>query len=93
MRLSEHAETIKKQNNQLYKEMDEMVRIDDYARTQLHRNEVILSMKERNSRELARSIRQVEQSRSQDVQYELASKRAGLCIYSGTATGGDDPAE
>ena len=33
MRLSEHAETIKKQNQTLYREMDEMVKIDDYARS------------------------------------------------------------
>ena len=45
-------------------EMDEMVRVDEYAREQLKRNETIMRLKERNSAEMARSVRQVEQSRS-----------------------------
>ena len=81
MRLTEHAETIKAQNKQLCAEMDEMVRVDEYAREQLRRNETIMRLKERNSAEMARSVRLVEQSRSQEAQQAIASKAAGLCIY------------
>ena len=64
MRLTEHAETIKQQNSKLYAEMDEMVRADEYAREQLRRNETVMKLKERNTAEMARSVRIVEQSRS-----------------------------
>ena len=64
MRLTEHSETLKKQNSQLYAEMDEMVRADEYAREQLRRNDTIVKLKERNTAEMARSVRVVEQSRS-----------------------------
>ena len=67
MRLTEYSVSIKKQNEQLYREMDEMTRVDEYAREKLHRNEVIMRLKERNAQELARSIRLVEQSRSQEA--------------------------
>lgn len=60
MHLTEHAETIKMQNKKLYAEMDELVRVDEYAREQLKRNDTIDRIKERNSVELARSVRQVE---------------------------------
>ena len=55
MRLNEHAECIKRQNNLLYTEMDEMVRVDENARQKLHRKDTIARLKERNSAELARS--------------------------------------
>ena len=74
MRLNEHAETIKSQNKQLYAEMDEMVRADEYAREQLRRNEVIMKLKDRNMEELARSNRMVEQSRSMEMQLAMASR-------------------
>ena len=77
MRLTEHAENIKAQNRQLYMEMDEMVRVDEYAREQLKRNETIMRLKERNTAEMARSVRQVEQSRSQEAQLAMAAKAAG----------------
>ena len=41
MRLTEHAETIKRQNQLLYQEMDQMVQVGEYAREQLRRNEII----------------------------------------------------
>ena len=81
MRLNEHGETIKKQNSQLFGEMDEMVRADEYAREQLRRNDTILRLKERNTAEMARSVRVVEQSRSQETQQAIAAQAAGLCIY------------
>ena len=46
--------------------MDEMVRVDEYAREHLKRNETIMRLKERNATEMARSVRQIEQSRSQE---------------------------
>ena len=49
MRLTEYSVSIKKQNEQLYKEMEEMTRVDEYAREKLHRNEVIIRLKERNA--------------------------------------------
>ena len=53
MRLTEHAEAIKRQNSQLYLEMDEMVKVGEFAREQLKRNETIMRLKERNSAEMA----------------------------------------
>ncbi len=78
MRLTEHAEAIKRQNAQLYQEMDEMVKVGEFAREKLRRNETILRLRERNTAEMVRSARIVEQSRSMVVQHELASKAAGL---------------
>ena len=79
MDLNKHAETIKAQNQKLYAEMDEMVRVDEYAREHLKRNETIMRLKERNATEMARSVRQIEQSRSQEKQLAIANARqAGL---------------
>jgi len=59
--------------------MDEMVRVDEYAREQLRRNETIVRIKERNAEEMARSVRQVEQSRSYEAQQAIFS---GLILKS-----------
>lgn len=68
MMLTEHAETIKRQNQLLYQEMDQMVQVGEYAREQLRRNEIIERLRERNYDELSRSVRIVEQSRSIEAQ-------------------------
>ena len=60
MRLTEHAEAIKRQNAQLYREMDEMVKVGEFAREKLRRNETILRLRERNAAEMGRSARIVE---------------------------------
>ena len=64
MRLAEHAEAIKRQNSQLYSEMDEMVKVGEFAREKLRRNETIMRLRDRNAAEMGRSVRMVEQSRS-----------------------------
>ena len=76
MRLNEHAEVIKKQNSELYREMDNLVQAGEYAREQLHRNEIIMRLKERNYEELSRSMRMIEQSRSLEAQREHAYRNA-----------------
>ena len=76
MRLNEHAEVIKKQNSELYREMDNLVQAGEYAREQLHRNEIIMRLKERNYEELSRSMRMIEQSRSLEAQREHAFRNA-----------------
>jgi len=52
------------------------VEVGEYAREQLRRNEIIMRLRERNSDELSRSMRMVEQSRSIEIQRETAFRRA-----------------
>ena len=71
-RLSEHAEVVKRQNTNLFNEMEEMVNADEYVREQLKRADVLNRLKQRNTEELARSMRQVDLSRSMEMQREMA---------------------
>ena len=52
--------------------MEEMVNADEYVREQLKRADVLNRLKQRNTEELARSMRQVDLSRSMEMQREMA---------------------
>ena len=72
LRQKEHAEVIKKQNQQMYLELEELSRADDYVREKLMRYDVVNKLKQRNAEELARSTVNVDRSRSPEKQHELA---------------------
>ena len=45
VRLKEHAEVIKRQNQQMYLELEELSRADDYVREKLMRHNVVEKLK------------------------------------------------
>ena len=72
LRLKEHSEVIKKQNSQMYMELEELARADEYVREKLMRYDVVNKLKKRNAEELARSVVRVDRSRSPEKQREIA---------------------
>ena len=64
LKLKEHSEVVKAQNQQMYLELEELSRADDYVREKLMRFDVVNKLKERNAHELARSTINVDRSRS-----------------------------
>ena len=72
LKLTEHSEVVKKQNQQMYLELEELSRADDYVREKLMRYDVVNKLKERNAHELARSTTKVDRSRSPERQREIA---------------------
>ena len=74
LRMQEHAEVIKKQNKQMYLELEELNRADEFVREKLMRYDVVSKLKQRNAEELGRSYNMVDRSRSPEKQMELASR-------------------
>ena len=72
LKLKEHSEVVKAQNQQMYLELEELSRADDYVREKLMRFDVVNKLKERNAHELARSTINVDRSRSPERQREIA---------------------
>ena len=72
LRMQEHAEVIKKQNKQMYMELEELNRADEFVREKLMRYDVVSKLKQRNAEELGRSHNMVNRSRSPEKQRELA---------------------
>ena len=72
LRLKEHSEVVKKQNSQMYMELEELARADEYVREKLMRYDVVNKLKKRNAEELARSIVRVDRSKSPEKQREIA---------------------
>ena len=70
LRLKEHSEVVKKQNSQMYMELEELARADEYVREKLMRYDVVNKLKKRNAEELARSIVRVDRSKSPEKQRE-----------------------
>ena len=73
LRMQEHAEVIKKQNKQMYLELEELNRADEFVREKLMRYDVVSKLKQRNAEELGRSYNMVDRSRSPEKQMELAN--------------------
>ena len=72
LQMQEHAEVIKKQNKQMYMELEELNRADEFVREKLMRYDVVSKLKQRNAEELGRSYNMVDRSRSPEKQRELA---------------------